>query len=101
MTFEQWRKRFEQSLKVGTPAWEAFEAWRKHLENFQHSASQMPSGGALRKPSPKGLPLSPFTANPESYIMASLYNATLLLSENDIQKCPASAGNGESARPLR
>jgi hypothetical protein len=85
MTFEQWRKRFERSLRNGTPAWKAFEAWRKHLENFQHSASQMASGGALRKPSPKGVPLSPFTANPESYIMAFLYSATLPPSENDVQ----------------
>jgi hypothetical protein len=81
MTFEQWWKRFEQSLRVGTPAWKAFQAWSQHIVEFQRSASQMPKWNVVRRPSPGGSPLSPFTAAPKTYIAHSLYHGTLPQSD--------------------
>jgi hypothetical protein len=85
MTFERWQKRFQQSLKNGTPAWEAFEAWRKHLEGFQRSASKMPDVDVLSRSVKKAMLSSPSMVDPVSYIMGSIYHATLPPAQDDLQ----------------
>ena len=83
MTFEQWRKSFLNELRVGSPEWQAFHAWRHHLDEFQRSAAKMSTWDVIRKHSAKG---DPFTTAPEIYILNSLYHGTLPESDKDTRK---------------
>jgi hypothetical protein len=83
MNFDQWRKRFQDKLIVGTPEWKAFDAWRHHLEEFQRSAAKMPNWDVIRKDSGKG---DPFSTAPEKYILNRLYYGTLPPSDEDTRK---------------
>src|ERR1017187_1820379 len=83
MTFEQWRKSFLNKLRVGSPEWQAFHAWRHHLDEFQRSAAKMPRWDVIRKHSAKG---NPFTTAPEIYILNRLYHGTLPESDKALKQ---------------
>jgi|SRR5664280_1704026 len=82
MTFEQWRDKFQKKLPERKLASQAFRAWCEHREEFQNSAQAM----LVRMCLPQSPVDSPFTADPKTYVLRSLYRETRPPSDEEVRQ---------------